>query len=153
MSRRHWSWTAVAVLAAGLAIVWLAGGIPAAAQMFTGQGTQGQETTITGRVVDLHGFFTGKYASADKQRCTADCIRAGVPAGIETPEGLVIVGHGTRSAADLLAPLAWEEVQAQGRLYTKAGIRYLDLSAVKKATPKHEDWPEDEEEEEPEDDF
>lgn len=97
----------------------------------TASTTEGKEVTLTGQVVDLHCFMTGDYISNDHAKCTADCLRAGVPAVLETKEGLVFVSHGSKSAGDVLAPLADKNVEVRGKLYTKNGVRYLDLQTAK----------------------
>jgi hypothetical protein len=89
-----------------------------------------KETTLSGRVVDLHCFLTGQYAPGDRARCTANCIRLGVPAALETDEGLVILGQGMTGPAKALVPYAYEEVEVKGKLYEKAGVKYLDITAV-----------------------
>ena len=94
-----------------------------------------KETTISGVVVDLHCFMTGEYPTADKAKCTADCIKAGVPAAIETAHGLVIVSQGAKGAASLLASHAQKKVDAKGHLHEKGGVKYMDLISV---TPQAE---------------
>ena len=44
-----------------------------------------REVTMTGRVVSVHAYMTGQFASPDQAKSTADNIRAGVPAALETP--------------------------------------------------------------------
>lgn len=90
-----------------------------------------QEVTLKGRVVDLHGFMTGQFASADHVKCTADCIRQGVPAGLETAQGLVVLGQGANGPGRTLIPLAFQNAEVTGKLYTKGGVRYIDITSAK----------------------
>lgn len=110
-----------------------------------------REATLTGRLIDLHCFMTEQYPTKDHERCTADCIRNGVPAALETPTGLVILGQGMTGPAKTLLPLAFQQVEARGKLYEKSGIKYLDVASVKKAHERPRLPEEPEEPEEPED--
>jgi len=89
-----------------------------------------KESTLTGRVVDIHCFMTGQFPSEDKAKCTADCIKAGVPAALETPTGLILLGQGTGGAAKSLVPLAYQQVEVKGQLFEKAGVKYLDITSI-----------------------
>ena len=106
-----------------------------------------RDVTLEGRIVDLQCVMTGKYPSADQAKCTADCIRAGVPAGLETETGLVVLGQGTTGPVKALMPLAFQQVEARGKLYEKGGLKYLDITSIKVI----EEEEEEEEEEYPED--
>ena len=91
----------------------------------------GKEVALTGRIVDFHCFMTGKMPSTDAVKCTADCIRAGVPVGLETGEGLIVLGKGIKGPANMLRPFAQESVEVRGILYEDGGVRYLDISSIK----------------------
>lgn len=97
---------------------------------------EGKEATLEGRIVDLHCFMTQKYSSADHAKCTAECIRAGVPSALETSSGLVIIGEGAKSPSAQLAPLALENARITGKLYERDGVRYIDLTKVEKEVTK-----------------
>ena len=100
--------------------------------------------TLTGKIVDLQCYMTGKHEGDDPVKCAAACIRNGVPVGLETKDGLVILGHGMTGAAKMLEPLAMQEVEVKGKLYEKGGVKYVDvLTVAKKAKPPA---PEEEEE-------
>ena len=58
-------------------------------------------------------------------------IRLAVPAALETPTGLVVLGQGTAGAGKTLIPLAFQDVEVQGKLYEKGGVRYLDITSAK----------------------
>lgn len=89
-----------------------------------------KEVTITGRVVDFRCFMTGQPPSADADKCTADCIRAGVPVGLETSEGLIVLGQGMKGPAQTLLPLAHQSVEVRDKLFENGGVRYLDISSI-----------------------
>lgn len=131
MFSRKFGFVAMGVAALALAayVVSVNAGQPAAGQ--GGKTAAGQNVTIAGRVVDLHCFITGNYASADHAKCTADCIRQGVTAALETDHGLVILGQGMNSPAKAVMPFAFQEVEATGKLYTKDNVKYLDLSSIR----------------------
>jgi hypothetical protein len=92
-----------------------------------------QNVNLTGRLVDLHSFMTDTYPNPDRAKTTADMIKAGVPAGLDTAAGLIVLGTGTKSPADRLPPLAYQEVEIKGKLYYRRGARYLDVTSIAKA--------------------
>jgi len=149
MLRKNWALPAIAAVAALAVLVipsflnWLTPAPQALAQDRPGAAQPGgaREVTLSGRVVDLHCFMTGQYPSADRAKCTADCIRNGVPAGLETPTGVVVFGQGTTGPAKTLLPLAYEQVEATGKLYEKAGVKYLDIASLAKAGEPKPDQP------------
>jgi hypothetical protein len=100
-----------------------------------------RDVTLTGKIVDVHSFMTEKYESTDKARCTRDCIRAGVPAALDTEDGLILIGEGAKGTARTLMPLAFQTVELKGRLYEKHGLRYIDMTSAKAATPEPEPEP------------
>lgn len=106
-----------------------------------------RDVTLTGRIVDLHSYMTGKFASRDPVHSTRACIQAGVPAAVEAPDGLVIVGQGTKGPRRMLARLAYEQVELKGRLYERDGLRYIDMSDAKPA--KEAEEPAEEETDDP----
>jgi len=89
-----------------------------------------REVTMTGRVVSVHAFMTGQAASPDQAKSTADNIRAGVPAALDTPTGLILLGQGTTGVGRTLIPLAFQEVEVHGKLYEKGGLKYIDIASV-----------------------
>jgi hypothetical protein len=92
----------------------------------------GKEVTMTGKLVDLHCFMAGMGASKeDPAKCAADCIKSGVPAALETPTGLVILGKGLKGAGEFSA-MALQQVEVKGKLYEKAGLKYIDVTTVQK---------------------
>ena len=89
-----------------------------------------REVTMTGRVVSVHSFMTGQSASPDQTKGTADNLRAGVPAALDTPTGLILLGQGTTGVARTLIPYAFQEVEVHGKLYEKGGLKYIDIASV-----------------------
>lgn len=92
-----------------------------------------RNVTLTGRLVDLHSFMTDTYPNPDRAKTTADLLKAGVPAALDTVAGLILLGTGTRGSADRLVPLAYQEVEIKGRLHYRRGARYLDVTSITKA--------------------
>lgn len=103
-----------------------------------------REVTMTGRVVSVHAFMTGQAASPDQAKSTADNIRAGVPAALDTPTGLILLGQGATGVGRTLIPLAFQEVEVHGKLYEKGGLKYIDIASVE-AVEAEEDEVEEEE--------
>jgi hypothetical protein len=92
-----------------------------------------QNVTLTGRLVDLHSFMTDSYPAPDRAKTTAERLKAGVPAGLDTAAGLILLGSGLKNAADKLVPLAYEEVDVKGKLHYRRGARYLEFTSIAKA--------------------
>jgi hypothetical protein len=103
-----------------------------------------KEITLVGRIVDLQGFMSDKYASEDRAKSTADNLKAGVPAAIESAIGLVVIGQGNAGAAKTLAPFAYRRTQVTGKLYEKNGLKYLDLAAAELEPQPEDDEPSEE---------
>jgi len=112
-----------------------------------GAGGGPRDVTLKGQVLDIHCFATGQYPSPDQKKCTADCIAAGVPAILRGGRGtgIVVLGQGASGAGKLLQPLAFEQVEVQGKLYEKGSLKYLDIASIKKAEGKAEEPGEEDE--------
>jgi hypothetical protein len=111
---------------------------------------QEKEVTLTGKLVDLQCYMTGKYPTKDEAECARNCLRAGVPAALETDKGLVIVGMGYRGPGHALAQHAMATVELKGKLYEKQGVKYMDVASVKVTKPAPKAEAEEEQPEEPE---
>lgn len=90
-----------------------------------------KDVTLTGRIVDLQSFMSGKFESSDRLKCTQRCIQAGVPAALETEDGLIILGEGAKGPARTIAPLAMRHVELKGKLYEHKGVKYIDVTSAK----------------------
>lgn len=138
----------VVAFAVVLAGAWLATALYAGPD----RSSRPREVTLTGKIVDLQGYMTEKYASADHAKCTTDCIRAGVPAALETEDGLVIIGEGVTGPARSLAELALRNVELKGKLYERHGIQYIDIKSTKSVKveeePEDESWDRDDDDDE-----
>ena len=90
-----------------------------------------EEVTLVGLVVDLQTYMTEKCPNDDFAKCTRDNVRGGVPAALETEDGLVIIGMGDKGPARLLVPLAYQNAEVTGTLYDRDGLLYLDMKSAK----------------------
>ena len=97
-----------------------------------------EDVTLVGKIVDLQSFMTDKSTGADPVRATQDCIRQGVPAALETEEGLIVLGMGERGPSRTLIPLALKKVEVKGKLYEKDGLQYLDMASATLVKEKEE---------------
>lgn len=94
---------------------------------------------MTGRVVSVHAFMTGQPASPDQAKSTADNLRSGVPAALDTPTGLILLGQGATGVGRTLIPLAFQEVEVHGKLYEKGGLKYIDIASVEAVAVEEEE--------------
>lgn len=100
---------------------------------------KGKEVVLVGTIVDLQCYMTGQPQGKDPAGCARDCIRAGVPAALETKDGLVVIGMGTAGPAKKIVEHALAVVEIKGKLYEKGGLRYIDLRSVEPAEPPTEE--------------
>jgi hypothetical protein len=120
-----------------------------------------KEVTLSGTVVDLQYYMTGESAGTNPQAFSRNCIRRGVPAALETENGLIILGL-PKGNASKLAQHAMRSAEVRGTLYVKHGINYLQVVSIKalksldnnavqegELTETPADEPEDEPEEDP----
>jgi len=138
----------------GLAAGGLALGLMIVSGLEAGDRTAAKprDVLLTGRIVDLQNFMTGKVASSDYVKCTEECLRAGVPAAIETEDGLIIIGEGVKGPGRTVARYAMAEVELRGRLYERHGLRYVDLTSIEERREEEDPWSNLEEpDDEPED--
>ncbi len=149
--RLRFSLLVVAVVAAvGASRIWAGGPRE--------RGARSEDVTLTGKLVDMQSFMTGKSAGTDPAKAAQQCLRSGVPAVLETEEGLVVIGMGERGPSRLIVPLALKRVELKGKLYEKEGLQYIDITSARLAEEQpeeteHPDQPEPvdpSEEEEPE---
>lgn len=108
----------------------LGGGLGLAGSGY-GKPERPEEIVLVGTIVDLQSYMTEEFTSDDPVKSTRAAIRAGVPAALETDEGLVVIGMGNKNPARKLVPLAYREVELTGRLYDEEGFEYIDMSAVR----------------------
>jgi hypothetical protein len=120
---------------------------PAAARMPAAAERPPRELSVTGRVVTVHAYMTGQV-SEENAKIVTDGLRAGGAPALETPNGLVILGQGNTSGVRALLALANQEVEVHGRMYEKAGVKFLDFDTVHAVAAEEEEVPEEEEEEE-----
>ena len=102
-----------------------------------------QDVTLVGKVVDLQSYMSGKFTGTDPAKSTQDCIRQGVPAALETDDGLVVLGMGERGPSRTLLPLAYKRAEVKGKLYEKDGLQYLDITSAKPVKEEGEEGEED----------
>ena len=125
--KRVWATIAMLCLAA-----WA--GQAAAHQGMEDEEKVGSEQTITGEVVDLACYLSEGASGPGHKDCAQKCIASGLPVGIKSGDEIyVAIGseHGPANAA--LAPLAAQEVTAEGIVTERNGVH---LIAIKKVTPK-----------------
>ena len=95
-----------------------------------------KEVTLTGTITDLHSYVTDESLPA---RNVQRLIRNGIPAILDTKAGPVLLGGAsTRYRKDLLK-LVHEEVEVEGELYEKRGLRYLDVASLDLWSPDEPD--------------
>jgi len=142
MTRRRTVGTIIVLTLGG--VVWTTAAVSGAQARRAG--TRPREVTLTGKLVDLQSYMTGEFGSLEPAKFTLNAIRSGVPTALETEEGLIVIGMGDRGPSRLMMPLASAaHVELKGKLYEKAGLQYIDITA---AQALKDEEPEEGEEEE-----
>jgi len=98
----------------------------------------GRDIDLDGRVVSVQTYMLGT-GKTDATKATADALRAGAAAALDSPMGLVILGQGNAGGMRVLLPLANREVQVHGKLYEKGGAKYLDIGTINAAGKGQDD--------------
>jgi hypothetical protein len=89
--------------------------------------TSGDETTVTGEVLDMacyldHGAHGDKHAD-----CAKMCISSGLPVGIKSLDGTVYLLIGDHKPAnDKLAEYAAKTITVKGKLVSRDGLNLLE---------------------------
>jgi hypothetical protein len=139
MTRKTWT---VAIVGLAALAICLVPSFMAAQEKGPAAPPPAKEVTLTGKVTDLHCFMAGCPATEkDPVKCSKDCIEKGVPAVLETDKGIVILGKGMEGAGKLFAPLAGQQAEAKGKVYDKAGVKYMDVTEIKKTGEKAPEKP------------
>ncbi len=97
-----------------------------------------REVVVAGRVVDLHTLMSGRTRTEDEEKSVREAIQAGVPAALQTDDGLILLGQGWKGPRTTLVRFALQEVEIKGQLYEKDRIYYLDIEEVKPVRSEHE---------------
>jgi hypothetical protein len=87
----------------------------------------GKEMTVAGKLMDLHCFMMGAKEEPAK---TGECLKAGAPAILDTGKDIYILSKGPKGTD--LAAMAGQDVEVKGKVFEKAGIKYLDFTAIAK---------------------
>ena len=86
-----------------------------------------KDVTLTGTITDLHSFMTEK---PQPTRAVQRLIRGGMPAVLEIENGAVLLGGVSKQFRKELLRLVHEDVEIEGKLYEKRGLRYVDIIAM-----------------------
>ena len=99
-----------------------------------------KEVTLAGTITDLHSYVTDESRPA---RNVQRLIRGGIPAILDTKAGPVLLGGASKQYRKDLLKLVHEDVQVEGELYEKRGLRYLDVASLDLWSPDEPDHDEE----------
>ncbi len=108
------------------------------AKMKMGMGKgEAKASTMKGELVDM-GCYLGSGAMGEKhQECATKCVANGMPMGLLTADGklyLLTLNHDNGDAYNMCKAMMAQTVEVTGKVSTKAGMKGIDVSAVKAAT-------------------
>ena len=84
--------------------------------------------TIKGEVVDLACYLDHGARGEKHKECAVKCITGGLPVGILTSEGPVLVIGDHKPINDKLAPFAAQRVEVTGKLVRKGGMHMIEVA-------------------------
>jgi len=118
---------ATALALGALAFAALLGG-PVAAE-------EGESMTVQGEVVDLACYLPrgDKGRGATHQECAEMCAKGGAPLGVLSADGtvaLLIEDHARPAPYGQVRKLAGQQVEVQGKKYTRGGVTGLMVATV-----------------------
>jgi hypothetical protein len=100
---------------------------------------EGKAVSLTGEVVDT-GCYLAHGASGEKHAgCATKCIAGGMPMGLLTADGslyLLTLNHDNADPYNKLKGMAAKKVTVTGVVFERAGMKGVDVSAVKLAAAK-----------------
>lgn len=93
------------------------------------------EETITGEVIDLFCYATRDARGKEHSQCASSCIKANVPMGVLTDEGVMYfpLRADHKPANPLFENLGGEKVKLTGSVYEKHGAKFIVVNSVEKA--------------------
>lgn len=99
-----------------------------------GHGATGTEATFTGEVLDLACFMQHPEdgQGPGHAACAKQCIRKGLPAGLKTDDGtvLLLMGKGHDSIVEQITPLAGKRAVVTGVRVTSGGLAAIVLTSI-----------------------
>ena len=127
--------TTIGRLAAAVVVAAMAG--PALAKT---KAESAKAATVTGEVIDVSCYLMEGAKGDDHKGCATKCIENGMPVGILTDQGEVILAITAdhASAKGLLLPYVAQRVTVTGTLNRRAGTSLIQVADVKVAPAKAE---------------
>jgi hypothetical protein len=92
------------------------------------------EMTVRGEILDMACYLPNEAKGPDHAGCAKRCVQGGQPMGLLAEDGtvyLLYASHGDDSAFDLAKKHAGEKVELKGAESNRAGIKGLEVHAVK----------------------
>ena len=98
---------------------------------------QGEETTITGTVIDLNCYVAGGAMGANHKGCAEACAKAGVQLGILGSDGTIYVPVSSKAADPTnpkLIPHAETKVKVTGTHRLANGLHTIEVKSIAAAS-------------------
>ncbi|MCG3138399.1 MAG: hypothetical protein HJJLKODD_02262 [Phycisphaerae bacterium] len=90
-----------------------------------------EATVMSGKLVDLKSYMSEELEGDELVRMIQSNLREGIPAAIETKEGLVVVGWDRKIPKAKVLQMANQDIEVRGLLYEKSGLHYMQVTAVR----------------------
>ncbi|NIV47826.1 MAG: hypothetical protein GWN46_13940 [Gammaproteobacteria bacterium] len=93
------------------------------------------QTTVRGEILDMACYVAHEAKGPDHAACAERCVKGGQPMGLLAEDGtvyLLYANHKDGSAFEQAKEFAGQNVEIVGIAATRAGIKGLEVSGVKK---------------------
>jgi len=97
-------------------------------------GAEGGAFSAEGEIVDLACYVSREARGADHAGCAKSCVKNGQPMGLLTDDGtlyLLYASHKDGAPFEAAKELAGDMVSVSGTLSTTAGVKGIEVQAVK----------------------
>ncbi len=117
--------------------------------------TEGKRVSLKGELIDTWCYFSGVMGGPDAvvgsahHTCAMWCAAGGIPVGMLGEDGevymiLKLPGDDTSAGGDTFIELTNDQIEAEGMMYERDGLKYLVVSEVTSndgvANLTHEDY-------------
>ena len=93
------------------------------------------QTTVRGEILDMACYVAHEAKGPDHAACAERCVKGGQPMGLLAEDGtvyLLYANHKDGSAFEQAKEFAGQDVEIVGIAATRAGIKGIEVSSVKK---------------------
>jgi hypothetical protein len=98
------------------------------------QASEGEDVTVQGEILDMACYVAHEAKGPDHAGCAKKCVKGGQPMGLLAEDGtvyLLYASHEDGDAFEKAKEHAGEQVELTGAMATQAGVKGIEVHAVK----------------------